>query len=276
MAVWAIKHVVAPVHRWAYRRTGGRMFGFGLNRNILLLTTTGRKTGRSHTTPAFFVRDSDRLVVCNVRPGSERTNPWVLNLRANPSATVQIGADIQASEHANYTAPNWIATGRNWLHCGPPTVSITSEAVSGHCSSSNLPARRSQGMRRRGSGSVVDVHRRVSEGEIPRVLVGTHDIAAPVGRQEGTGAARHQADKSHATLPGAVRLDGSIAFADDAGPAVLAAGVGRRRCGDQPSGHQHGSQSSDDAVLHGCLPSHRRWRVAEYSCRQTPSTAPSN
>jgi deazaflavin-dependent oxidoreductase (nitroreductase family) len=75
------------------------MFRFGtLNRNILLLTTTGRKTGRSRTTPVFFLRNSDHLVVCNVKPGSERTNPWVLNLRANPIARVQIGSEVITCE----------------------------------------------------------------------------------------------------------------------------------------------------------------------------------
>ncbi len=106
LAVWAIKHLVAPVHRWVYRRTGGRMLGFGrLNRHILLLTTTGRKTGRSFTTPVFFLRDSDRLVVCNVKPGSERTNPWVLNLRANPTATVQVGFDVITCEARELHGP---------------------------------------------------------------------------------------------------------------------------------------------------------------------------
>ena len=47
LGVWAIKHVVSPVHRWAYRLTGGRAFRWGrLNRSILLLTTTGRKSGK--------------------------------------------------------------------------------------------------------------------------------------------------------------------------------------------------------------------------------------
>ena len=97
--MWAIKRLVAPAHRWIYRRTGGRMFRFGsLNRNILLLTTTGRKTGRSRTTPVFFLRDSNRLVICNVKPYSERTNPWVLNLRANPTASVQVGSDVMTCE----------------------------------------------------------------------------------------------------------------------------------------------------------------------------------
>jgi F420H(2)-dependent quinone reductase len=58
---------------------------------LLLLTTTGRRTRRDRTTPVFYLRDGDRLVVCNVNPGFERPNPWTLNLRANPVARVQIG-----------------------------------------------------------------------------------------------------------------------------------------------------------------------------------------
>ncbi len=65
-----------------------------LSRNILLLTTRGRKTGQAHTTPVFFLRDGSRVVVCNVKPASESTNPWVLNIRADPTATVRIGSDV--------------------------------------------------------------------------------------------------------------------------------------------------------------------------------------
>ncbi len=90
LAVWAIKHLVAPAHLWLYRRTGGRM----LSHDIALLTTTGRKTKQPRTTPVFFLRDSDRFVVCNVKPVAEHTNPWVLNLRANPTATVQVNSDV--------------------------------------------------------------------------------------------------------------------------------------------------------------------------------------
>jgi F420H(2)-dependent quinone reductase len=90
LAVWAIKNLVSPVHRWLYRLTDGRMS----IPNILLLTTTGRKTGKLRTTPVFFLRDSGRLVVCNVKPVGERTNPWVLNLRANPTATVQVESNV--------------------------------------------------------------------------------------------------------------------------------------------------------------------------------------
>ena len=94
-AVWAIRHIVAPIHRYAYRVTGGRAFRWGKrNQSILLLTTTGRRTGKLRTTPVFFLRDSGRFVVCNVKPASERANPWVLNLRSHPIASVQVGPDI--------------------------------------------------------------------------------------------------------------------------------------------------------------------------------------
>ena len=34
------------------------------------------------------------MVICNVKPGSERTNPWVLNLRATPVAQAQVGSEV--------------------------------------------------------------------------------------------------------------------------------------------------------------------------------------
>lgn len=94
-AVWSIKNVVAPVHRLTYRATGGRAFRWGKrSRSILLLTTTGRRTGEPHTTPVFFLRDAGRYVVCNVRPVSERVNPWVLNVAADPTVSIQVGHDV--------------------------------------------------------------------------------------------------------------------------------------------------------------------------------------
>jgi F420H(2)-dependent quinone reductase len=58
------------------------------------LTTTGRRTGKARTVPLLYLRDGNRVVICNVNPGFERPNPWVLNLRAQPRAHVQIGRDI--------------------------------------------------------------------------------------------------------------------------------------------------------------------------------------
>jgi deazaflavin-dependent oxidoreductase (nitroreductase family) len=88
--VLAIGRVVSPLQRQLYRRSGGRLSLTG-RAPVLLLTTTGRRTGLERTVPLLYLRDGDRLVVCNVNPGFEHTNPWVLNLRAQPHARVQVG-----------------------------------------------------------------------------------------------------------------------------------------------------------------------------------------
>jgi deazaflavin-dependent oxidoreductase (nitroreductase family) len=95
VGVWAIKHLLSPLQRWVYRSSKGKIFStIGSGRKVLLLTTKGRRTGRDRTTPVFYLRDGESVVICNVNPGFERTNPWVINLRANPVAQLQIGQDI--------------------------------------------------------------------------------------------------------------------------------------------------------------------------------------
>lgn len=90
VGVLAIGRVISPLQRELYRRTGGRLSLTGPP-PVLLLTTTGRRSGKARTVPLFYLRDGDRLVICNVNPGFERPNPWILNLRAGPHAQVQIG-----------------------------------------------------------------------------------------------------------------------------------------------------------------------------------------
>ena len=93
LGVLMIGRVVSPIQRWLYRASGGRLSVTG-RAPVLLLTTTGRKSGKPRTVPLFYVRDGDLIVVCNVTPPFERTNPWTLNLRAIPSATVQIRNEV--------------------------------------------------------------------------------------------------------------------------------------------------------------------------------------
>lgn len=94
LGVWMIKHLAAPIQRWLYRLTSGKLIGWGWrNRNILLLTTIGRRTGKERTTPVFFLQDGDHVILCNVNPGFERPNPWVLNLHAQPLAKIQIAQE---------------------------------------------------------------------------------------------------------------------------------------------------------------------------------------
>ena len=61
----------------------------------LLLTTTGRRSGKPRTTPVIYHRDGSRLVVSSENFGQRRPAAWPLNLLADPHATVQLGAASQ-------------------------------------------------------------------------------------------------------------------------------------------------------------------------------------
>ena len=79
-------------HTWLYRVSGGRLLGsVGLGRQILLLTTTGRRSGVPRTTPLVYMADGERFVVYGSNGGLEQPPAWLLNLEALPDAEVEIG-----------------------------------------------------------------------------------------------------------------------------------------------------------------------------------------
>lgn len=83
------------VHEFWYRMTGGLIGGWA-GAPILLLTTTGRKSGASRTTPLLFLREGENLVVIASYGGSDGHPQWWLNLRADPSAEVQVFGERRA------------------------------------------------------------------------------------------------------------------------------------------------------------------------------------
>lgn len=75
-------------HRWLFRWSGGRL-GAHINRmDTLLLTTTGRKSGREHTVPLLCLPDGDALVVVASNGGSGSHPSWWYNLQAHPEVSV--------------------------------------------------------------------------------------------------------------------------------------------------------------------------------------------
>ena len=58
---------------------------------ILLLTTTGARTGRPATVPLGFAVDHGRVFVVASKAGAPHHPAWFHNLRANPSVTVELG-----------------------------------------------------------------------------------------------------------------------------------------------------------------------------------------
>lgn len=78
---------------WLYRRSGGRIGGKMFGVPVLLLTTTGRKSGRSWTVPLMYQPEGDGWVLIASNGGSPRHPAWWLNLRSRPDSVVQIGRD---------------------------------------------------------------------------------------------------------------------------------------------------------------------------------------
>jgi deazaflavin-dependent oxidoreductase (nitroreductase family) len=74
-----------------YRATGGRLMGKVGRAPVLLLTTTGRKSGQPRTAPVVYLTDGERLIVIGSNAGNDRVPAWALNLKANPDAEVEVG-----------------------------------------------------------------------------------------------------------------------------------------------------------------------------------------
>ena len=83
--------LAGALHTAVYRLSGGRVAGTVRNLPVLLLTTTGRKTGKQRTAPLFFVRDGDAVVVVASNGGMDWPPAWWLNLQQDPAAVVEIG-----------------------------------------------------------------------------------------------------------------------------------------------------------------------------------------
>jgi len=73
-----------------YRLSGGRIGGRIAKAPVLLLTTTGRKSGLPRTAPVVYLADGENLVVIGSNAGHGRTPAWSLNLQANPDAEVEV------------------------------------------------------------------------------------------------------------------------------------------------------------------------------------------
>lgn len=76
-----------------YRLSGGRVGGRVAKAPVLLLTTTGRRSGLPRTAPVVYLADGENLVVIGSNAGHSRTPAWSLNLKANPEAEVELGRE---------------------------------------------------------------------------------------------------------------------------------------------------------------------------------------
>lgn len=76
-----------------FRRRGGELGGSFEGAPVLLLTTIGAKSGQPRTSPMMYLADGARLIVFASNAGKDIHPSWYHNLRAQPSATVEVGTD---------------------------------------------------------------------------------------------------------------------------------------------------------------------------------------
>jgi deazaflavin-dependent oxidoreductase (nitroreductase family) len=78
-------------HVSLFRLTGGKVGG---GEHMLILTTIGRKSGVKRDTPLFFFRDGDQFIIIASDGGAPKHPTWFLNLKSNPQAKIQVGAQV--------------------------------------------------------------------------------------------------------------------------------------------------------------------------------------
>ena len=76
-----------------FRANGGKVGGQFEGADLLLLTTTGAKSGQPRVSPLAYFRIDGKLLILGSFAGSDVNPAWVHNLRANPAARVEIGND---------------------------------------------------------------------------------------------------------------------------------------------------------------------------------------
>src|SRR5438552_18349720 len=73
-----------------YTSTGGRVGGTMNGGDVLLLTTTGRKSGKKRTVPLLYIRDGSAYVITASAGGADKHPGWFFNVRSSPQATIQV------------------------------------------------------------------------------------------------------------------------------------------------------------------------------------------
>ena len=87
----------------AFRANGGKVGGVWEGRPLLLLTTTGAKSGQRRTTPVMYLPDGDRLLVFATKAGAPTNPAWYHNLKAYPEVTVEVGTETYEATATSLT-----------------------------------------------------------------------------------------------------------------------------------------------------------------------------
>jgi proline iminopeptidase len=108
-------------HVRRYRETGGKVgHDWKEGSTVLLLTTTGRKTGQKHTNPLIYAKDGDVYVVVASKGGAPEHPGWYLNLEKTPLVELQVMAEVFPARARTATGEErtrlWRKANEVWRH----------------------------------------------------------------------------------------------------------------------------------------------------------------
>jgi len=83
-----------------FRASGGKDGGYFAGATIVLLTTTGARSGKQTVSPVVVTKDGDRLLIYASPAGAPNNPAWYHNLIANPDVTVEFGTETFSARAA--------------------------------------------------------------------------------------------------------------------------------------------------------------------------------
>ena len=96
-----------------FRANEGKVAGPFEGRPVLLLTTTGAKSGNERTTPVMYLPEDNAYYVFASMAGAPTSPAWYHNLVANPDVTIEVGAEKLKATRPSSTAPSVTACTRS-------------------------------------------------------------------------------------------------------------------------------------------------------------------
>jgi deazaflavin-dependent oxidoreductase (nitroreductase family) len=96
--------LILKVAVFLYNVSGGRIGGKMGKMPVLLLTTTGRKTGKQRTLPLIYIMEGSAYVITASAGGADRHPGWFFNIRSNPQVVIRV-KDTQIKVTAEITGP---------------------------------------------------------------------------------------------------------------------------------------------------------------------------
>lgn len=96
--------VILKIAVFLYNVSGGRIGGKLGKLPVLLLTTTGRKSGKQRTLPLNYIMDGAAYIITASAAGADRHPGWFFNIRSDPQATIKV-KDKQIKVTAEIAGP---------------------------------------------------------------------------------------------------------------------------------------------------------------------------